>query len=208
MFFLGLSAMAQTPNPLRVSTTNPRYFTDNSGKAIFLTGSNWGQELQDDSWSVPNTFKFDNSVPVSGISYLDFLAAENHNYIRILMAEHSRFELPALPDVTAHPMIYVRNPSSPPAKDSLPQFTVQGDGSEFSSDYFNRLHDRALAAASLTPSRTTPIYTGVMLFQGDSITNTIPVNVSGWFGHPYNVENNTTGVNGDPGGLPGRGWGF
>ncbi len=202
------SGKAQTPNPLRVSTTNPRYFTDNSGKAIFLTGSNSGDELQDDSWSVPHTFNFDNSVPGS-ISYLDFLAGENHNYIRAFMVEHSRWDPVAAPlvNVLAHPMPYARTGPGF-AKDGDPKFAVdRPDGSQFSAAYFNRLLQRAGEAGLPTPSRTTPIYFGVMPFEGFSITNTVPDcntppgsvgPLDSWFGHPYNVENNVQRVNGDP----------
>ncbi len=215
IFFLGLSAKAQnTPNPLRVSTTNPRYFTDNSGKAIFLTGSNWGAELQDDSWSISYTFNFDNSAP-GNISYLDFLASENHNYIRAYMVEHSRWnpvEAP-LANVLANPMPYFRDPASPPANDGQPRFTVdRGDGRQFSTDYFNRLLHRVSEAGQPTPSRPTPIYFGVMLFEGFSITNTVPgcpnhPTLDSWFAHPYNSENNIDGVNGDPRGT-GQGLGL
>src|SRR5262245_14572392 len=40
-------AAAPATGPLRVSTVNPRYFTDGSGKAIFLTGSHTWGNLQD-----------------------------------------------------------------------------------------------------------------------------------------------------------------
>ncbi len=121
-FFLGLSAMAQTQNPLRVSTTNPRYFTDNTGKAIFLTGSNWGMELQDDSWSLLHTFNFNNpNLPPP--TYLDFLAGENHNYIRAFVVEHSRFDPVTNPDfanVLAHPTYWTARVSNAGYKSAAP----------------------------------------------------------------------------------------
>ena len=33
--------------PLRISTVNPRYFTDGSGKVVYLTGSHTWDNLQD-----------------------------------------------------------------------------------------------------------------------------------------------------------------
>ncbi len=36
--------------PLRVSKVNPRYFTDGSGRAIYLTGSHPRWELQGNAW--------------------------------------------------------------------------------------------------------------------------------------------------------------
>ena len=44
---------SQINGPLRVSPTNPRYFTDNSGKAIYLTGSHTWSNLQDNGGSSP-----------------------------------------------------------------------------------------------------------------------------------------------------------
>lgn len=44
-------ALAATFNgPLKTSTTNGRYFTDNSGKAIYLTGSHTWNNFQDGGW--------------------------------------------------------------------------------------------------------------------------------------------------------------
>src|ERR1700689_1311002 len=46
-------AASSTPagaGPLRVLKTNPRYFTDGSGKAILLTGSHTWNSLQDYSY--------------------------------------------------------------------------------------------------------------------------------------------------------------
>ena len=47
--------------PLRVRKVNPRYFTDGSGRAIYLTGSHLGWELQDNAWGrehIINRLKF------------------------------------------------------------------------------------------------------------------------------------------------------
>ena len=46
---LSWTAIGATPaaGPLRVSTANPRYFTDGSGKAVYLTGSHTWASLQD-----------------------------------------------------------------------------------------------------------------------------------------------------------------
>ena len=41
ILFFAVTALTAAPatGPLRVHPTNPRYFTDGSGKAIYLTGS-------------------------------------------------------------------------------------------------------------------------------------------------------------------------
>lgn len=60
--------------PLRVSQENPRYFTDGSGKAIYLTGSHTWNNLQDMGPTDPPA-AFDYS------GYLDFLDQHHHNFI-------------------------------------------------------------------------------------------------------------------------------
>ncbi|RPJ36327.1 MAG: hypothetical protein EHM35_08280, partial [Planctomycetaceae bacterium] len=49
MPLMSWTAMAATPaaGPLRVLPANPRYFTDGSGKAVYLTGSHTWLNLQD-----------------------------------------------------------------------------------------------------------------------------------------------------------------
>jgi hypothetical protein len=63
-----------TAGPLRVLPSNPRYFTDGSGKAIYLTGSHtynqWG-----------NDFDYAN--------YLNFLNSYNQNFIRLWSGDYS-----------------------------------------------------------------------------------------------------------------------
>ena len=61
---------------LRVHPTNPRYFTDDSGNVIYLTGSHMWNNLVDMGRNdPPEAFDF--------ASYLDFLQRYNHNFIRL-----------------------------------------------------------------------------------------------------------------------------
>ena len=58
-----------TISPLRVSTTNPHYFEDQSGSIVYLTGAY--------SWNFAST------MPDSEVTaYLNYVVAHNHNYIR------------------------------------------------------------------------------------------------------------------------------
>src|SRR5437763_5751363 len=68
--------------PLRVHPKNSRYFTDGSGKAIYLTGSHTWNSLEDMGYTDPPP-ALDFSV------YLDFLKNHHHNFIRLW-----RWELP------------------------------------------------------------------------------------------------------------------
>ena len=59
--------------PLSVLSSNPRYFTNGGGNAVYLTGSHtWGQ------WA--DGFDFN--------AYLNFLDSYNHNYIRVWSGDH------------------------------------------------------------------------------------------------------------------------
>ncbi len=66
----GVAAGTAT-GPLRVQPTNRRYFTDGSGRAIYLTGSHtWGNLcLYNERWPA---FEFP--------AYFDFLPRHNHNF--------------------------------------------------------------------------------------------------------------------------------
>src|SRR5436190_19410273 len=62
--------------PLRVHPTNPRYFTDGSGKAIYLTGSHTWVNFKDYGTSdPPPAFDYER--------FLDFLQDHNHNFFRL-----------------------------------------------------------------------------------------------------------------------------
>jgi len=75
--------------PLRVHRTNPRYFTDDSGRAIYLTGSHTWNSLQD--WPVDYT-------PLDFNVYLNWLQEVGHNF----------FKLRAWEATTASPLPYAR----------------------------------------------------------------------------------------------------
>ena len=61
---------------LRVSSENPRYFTDESGQVVYLTGSHTWANLQD--------YGASNPPPVFDYkAYLDFLQPHDHNFIRL-----------------------------------------------------------------------------------------------------------------------------
>lgn len=72
--------------PLRVNPDNPCYFIDNSGKAVFLTGSHTWANFQE--IGMDTTLRFDNKA------YLDMMEGNHHNFIRLWM-----FENPALQDI-------------------------------------------------------------------------------------------------------------
>ena len=70
--------------PLRVLKENPRYFTDGSGKAIYLTGAHTWANLQDMGFTDPPPV-FDYGA------HLDFLTKYHQNFIRLWRWELSRW---------------------------------------------------------------------------------------------------------------------
>jgi len=178
ILILGLSSSGrgQGTGPLRVHPSNPRYFTDGSGRAIYLTGSQDGSELQDYAWGYV-------------LDYGTFLTArvtQNHNWIRMWAVEHTR--LLDTDTMSTTPMPF-RRTGPGLAYDGLPRFDV----TEWDPVYFNRLRTRVEAA------RDRGIYVSVMLFQGWSI-ETKGGSVNPWPSHPFHPSNNINGINGDANG--------
>jgi hypothetical protein len=165
--------------PLRVHPTNPRYFTDSSGRAIYLTGSHVWENFQDrgTTWPPP---AFDYTA------YLDFLRSRNHNFIRLWNWEQARWAPWTTDDAYFTPLPYDR-PGPGTALDGGLRF----DLSQFNQGYFDRLRSRVLAA------RDRGIYVSIMLFEGWSIDNIGKGPGNPWPGHPFNGANNVNGIDGD-----------
>ena len=67
---------ADSRGPLRVSEANPRYFTDRSGKAVYLSGSHtWNNLVEMQASPGQDPFNYD--------EYLDFLETYHHNFFRL-----------------------------------------------------------------------------------------------------------------------------
>ncbi|MCI0536431.1 MAG: DUF6298 domain-containing protein, partial [Verrucomicrobiales bacterium] len=157
--------------PLTVLKANPRYFTDGSGKAVYLTGSHTWSSLQDMGvGDPPPAFDFD--------AYLDFLERHQHNFIRLW-----HWEQFASGNRTVAPLSWARTGPGK-ALDGKPKL----DLSQFDPAYFERLRSRVQAAGKRG------IYVSVMLFEGWAHWH-IP-----WDSHPFHQANNVNGINGDPDG--------
>lgn len=156
--------------PLRVHPTNPRYFTDGSGKAIYLTGSHTWRNVQD-SACVPDF-----------TAYLDFLKKCGHNCTCLWVYKGT----PGGPALT--PTIYARTGPGTALDGGL-----KYDLSKFNQAFFDQLRARCIAA------RDRGIYVQVMLDSSETARTEAPGNIN-WPVHPYNAANNVNGVNGDPDG--------
>ena len=160
--------------PLRVCAANPRYFTDGSGKAIYLTAAHTWDNLPDIGLTdPPPVFDFD--------GYLSFLASHNYNYIRLW-----RWETPK--DIEQDGIVRYSAPhpwqrTGPgTAWDGKPKFDLK----TFNEEYFARMRKRVDAA------RSRGVYVSVMLFNGWELQ------FSNWTGHPFNAANNINAIDGDP----------
>lgn len=168
--------------PLRVSTANSRYFTNDSGRTILLTGAHTWQNLQDSSHSI--------SLPAFDyLAYLDFLVANNHNFFRLWAWEQPRWSLDSPNDNFRFSPIPYQRVGSDLATDGLPKF----DLTKFNQEYFDRLRERAVAAGQRG------IYVSIMLFNGWSVAadKGVPGGQNPWRSHPFNRANNVNGIDGD-----------
>ncbi len=168
---------ATTAGPLRVNSTNPRYFTDGSGRAIYLTGSHtWSNFMDSGTTDPPPVFDF--------TAYLNFLQTNNHNFIRLWRAENAKGGENG-DNYWFAPLPYQR-PGPGTALDNKPKFNLN----QFNQAYFDRLRSRIIAAGQQG------IYVSIMLFDGWSVLSKNGLHHP-WLGHPFNQKNNINGINGD-----------
>jgi hypothetical protein len=156
--------------PLRVLAGNPRYFTDGSGKAIYLTGSHtWANLVDQGTTDPPSVFDY--------TAYLNFLQAHNHNFFRLWT-----WTLPHANDAErpfSTPLPWLRTGPGM-ASDGKPQF----DLSQLDQTYFDRLRARVIAAGQAG------IYVSIMLFEGYDLQIMTQSND----GDPFAAGNNVNGV--------------
>ena len=78
-WFLLVGGMAHgetLEGPLRIHPQNPRYFTNDSGRVIVLTGSHtWNNLVDMGPTDPPRPFDYD--------AYLDWLTERQHNFFRL-----------------------------------------------------------------------------------------------------------------------------
>jgi len=169
---------AAAAGPLRVHPTNPRYFADPNGRAVYLTGSHTWQSLQDGILAGYTTV----TQPFDYAAYLNLLQTNHHNFIRLW-----RWEL-----TTHEPQPWQRT-----GPGQGPDGKLKFDLRQFNQAYFDRLRSRVITA------RDRGIYVSIMLFEDwifMSKRKDYPVEQ-----HPFHKDNNVSGVNGDP---DGDGWGI
>jgi len=175
--------VAQATGPLRVHPLNPRYFTDGTGRAVYLTGSHTWSNFKDmGETDPPPCFDFE--------AYLDFLQQRNHNFIRLWTWELTTYTYDG--KLTYAEPFPWRRTGPATALDGKPRFDLD----QFDEAYFDRLRSRVVEAGRRG------FYVSIMLFEGHGLHASLTPWC--WDGHPFNIQNNINGINGDPNG-DGRG---
>ncbi len=164
---------AQATGPLRAHPENPRYFTDGSGKAIYLAGSHTWVNFRDyGTTDPPPAFDY--------AAFLEFLVQHNHNFFRLWAWELPKSTSGQSKELWFRvPFPWVR-PGPGMATDGKPKFDLH----QFNESYFERLRNRVIAA------RDRGIYVAVMLFDGYGPQ----FNRSENDGFPYDAANNINGI--------------
>jgi len=130
---------------LRIHPKNPRYFTDDSGKAIWVTGSHtWNNMVDMGRSNPPPAFDWD--------WYLNWLNKHNHNFVR-LWASDALCTWSEKDSVNHFPW---KRTGPGKAKDGKPRF----DLTKLDPAYFERLRNR------LQSAQERGIYINIMFFDG------------------------------------------
>lgn len=162
--------------PLRVNPANPRYFTDGTGKGIYLAGSHTWANLQDHGTLKSHDVLFDYPA------YIRWMVVHNLNFMRLWTSElpdHGK-QVDAWDNFVAGPYKWVRRGPGI-ANDGGPKF----DLSRLDPAFFEQMRSRIILA------RDNGIYVSVMLFNGfewQFETNSED-------GNPFQGSNNINGVN-------------
>ncbi len=173
--FLGAVAIWLVPlnsngGTLRADSSNPRYFNNGAG-IVFLTGSYWVYDLEDNSTTGPFDFT----------AYLNFLATKGHNFIRMINIDDPHLvSSGAASDVS--PLPYQR-PGPGTAGDGKLKF----DLSKLDQTYFDRLRARVIQAGN------SGIYVDYCLFDGWQILGSGNTQSTAWTYMPHNPANNVNG---------------
>lgn len=166
--------------PLRVSKINPRYFTHNSEKAVYLTGSHtWNNLVDMGPGQSPEPFDFQ--------GYISWMKKYGHNFMRLWTWELMNWDTQANHEEDAK----VHSASPHPWKRTGPGLALDGspkfDLKTFDPEYFDRMKKRVHLAAD------SGIYVSVMLFEGWGLQ----FSPDAFENHPFHPANNINGINGD-----------
>jgi hypothetical protein len=175
----GSALAASTMGPLRVSSSNPHYFVDPAGKAVYLSGSHSWNSFQDtDQGPTP--------APADFNAYVQFLLAHGHNATILWRKDlPTYFNWGAGGTWNMAPWPWPRTGTGN-ASDGRPAF----DLSQLDQAYFDRLRSRALIL------QQNGIYAIVEFFDGLGLVS----NRGTGDGYPFSAGNNINSIS-DGGGA-------
>jgi hypothetical protein len=161
--------------PLTVLPSNPRYFTDGSGRAVYLSGSHtWSNGMEDRG-------TIDPPLPFDYDGYIAFMVAHNFNWMRLWTSEVA-FAAPSDDgdeDVIGPPFKWARTGPAL-ANDGKPAF----DFTQPDPNYFSRMRSRVVQAGQ------NGIYVSVMLYNGYMWQ----FDLNSTDGNPFEASNNVNGL--------------
>jgi hypothetical protein len=159
--------------PLRKNPQNSRYFTDDSGEAIYLTGSH--------TWAVMQEMWPENEPrhEMDYDAFIQMMADNQHNFLRFWQYSFYTKNCPWSNISTLFDPMPFERTGPGLAKDGLPRF----DLTRPSPAYFERLRQRVKQAADLG------IYASIMLFEAWGVKWATPDQQT-WEYHVFNPENN------------------
>lgn len=157
---------------LKRLTKNPRYFTHDNVKAVYLSGShNWGtnQNIEE--------LGFCSDIDC----YLDFLESYGMNWFKLWYWESAVWYVSGIEPHAVSPHAWQRTgPGN--AKDGKPKFDLYS----YNQSYFDTLKSKVQAA------QDRDIYVTIMFLEGTGVFR-----CQDWGYHPMNVTNNINGIDGD-----------
>lgn len=172
VFFFSTSVYCQSFNgTLRLNPSNPRYFTDKSGKSIYLTGSHTWANFQEAGLKTDSVFEWK--------KYLAMMKDNNHNFMKLWVWEHARLGSWSSEELVFSPMPY---------QEIIQNGKIRYDLTKWNENYFKRLRQRVIEAGN------NGIYVSIMLFQGWSMKKEKIESGNPWLFHPFNPVNNINGI--------------
>jgi len=171
---------------LRVHPYNPRYFTDGSGKAIYLGGHQSFNDLQDKvGGDLLGGYHSGDLLVLDWNWYVPFVRSFNLNYIR----NWTEFNLGPSP-AGSFPLPFARVSGYGDAKDGQPKVDLY----QLNQAFFDRMRSRAIELGN------NGIFISYMLFDVYGFSNS-----RGQYGaNLFNSANNINGIHAD---VNGDGWG-
>ena len=182
---LGGSAVAQgaISVPLRALANNPNYFTDETGRPVYLTGSHTWNNLQD--WGTGGSVQ-----ALDFTAYVNMLVTHGHNFTLLWRTELPKFC--GLLTAAGSGSSFTVSPQ--PWQRTGPGIASDGgqrfDLTKFDQSFFDRLRFR------VQQLNASGIYAGVYLFTGEWLK----VFRCSSDGYPFTGSNNINGID-DGGGI-------